>query len=146
MMGPMPPAVVYYLASSAAYAGFQWTVRVVVYPQFSAVLASDFADYERLHQRRITFVVGPLFAALVLASAWLIFDRPQQVPWWAALAAAGLVAAILGITAFAAVPLHRRLSVGWDQATYARLLAVDLLRALLATVNLAGALVIAALV
>jgi hypothetical protein len=49
------------LALSAAYAGFQWTVRVLVYPQFAQVPPDAFAGYGRSHQRRVTRVVGPLF-------------------------------------------------------------------------------------
>ncbi|MDQ5839915.1 MAG: hypothetical protein M3537_01910, partial [Chloroflexota bacterium] len=57
-------------------------VHVVVYRQFDAVPAEAFPRYEGLHQRRISFVVGPLSAALVLSVGWLILDRPTQVPLW----------------------------------------------------------------
>jgi len=56
------------LTAAAAYAGFQWTVHVVVYRQFSAVPPAAFGEYERLHQRRISYVVGPLFVALIAAA------------------------------------------------------------------------------
>ena len=122
----------------AAYAGFQWTVHCVVYRQFSAVPAPAFPAYERLHQQRISRVVGPLFAGLVIIAGWLIIDRPPSVsPAWAAVTAAGLVALILLVTGLGAVPLHRRLSESWDDDTYRSLLRVDLSRTLLATVNLA---------
>jgi hypothetical protein len=49
------------LTLSAAYAGFQWTVRVLVHPQFAQVPRDAFTGYERGHQRRVTRVVGPLF-------------------------------------------------------------------------------------
>ncbi len=121
----------------AAYAGFQWTVHVVVYRQFSAVPAEVFPAYERLHQQRITRVVGPLFAALVVTTGWLTIDRPEAVPLGAAVSAVGLVALILVVTGGWAVPLHRRLSDSWDSGTYRSLLKIDLVRTLLATVNLA---------
>ena len=103
-----------FLAAGATYAGFQWTVQLVVYRQFAAVPAAAFADFERAHQRRISVLVAPLFAALVLSTGWLLIDRPAAVPGWAAVAAAALVAIVIGMTAFGAVPLHRRLSAGWD--------------------------------
>ncbi len=78
-------------------------------------------------------LVGPLFAALVISTGWLLVDRPVAVDGWAAAAAAALVAVIIGITAFGAVPLHRRLSVRWDPDAYRGLLRVDLVRTLAAT-------------
>lgn len=138
----MPPVLIAYLVSTAAYAGFQWTVHVVIYRQFSAVPEHAFAEYERLHQRRISFVVGPLFAALVVSVGWLLIDRPASVARWVAGLAAALVAIILGITAFAAVPLHRRLSGQWDGKAYNKLLKVDLARTLVATASLALAIAI----
>ena len=44
-----------------------------------------------------------------------------------------MVAVVIGMTAFGAVPLHRRLGVGWDPDAYRGLLRVDLVRTLAAT-------------
>ena len=57
----MPALLVAHLLLVGAYAGFQWTVRVVVYPQFALVPPDRFAPDELAHQRRIRRVVGPLF-------------------------------------------------------------------------------------
>ena len=78
-MDSVPAVLMVYLAAAAGYAGFQWTVHVVVYRQFSAVPPASFGAYERSHQRRISFVVGPLFAALVGAAGWLIIERPMSL-------------------------------------------------------------------
>lgn len=140
--GAMYAATVCFLAASAAYAGFQWTVHVVVYRQFSAVPADAFPQYEALHQRRISVVVGPLFALLVLSTGWLLVDRPAGIALWLPLLAAGLVAVILGMTALAAVPQHRRLSGGWNDGAYRSLLRADLVRTLAATAAVGVAVVI----
>ena len=65
-----------HLALTAAYAGFQWTVRALVYPQFALVPPTVFPAYERRHQERITRVVGPLFAGQGVTTAWLLAARP----------------------------------------------------------------------
>ena len=119
------------------YAGFQWTVQVVVYRQFAAVPQDAFPRYEDLHQRRISYLVGPLFGALVLSTGWLGFDRPPTVPGWAPVVAAALLAVVLGATAFLAVPQHRRLGVAWDPVAYRALLRADLIRVIAATASLA---------
>ena len=139
----MNAASLCFLVSAAAYAGFQWTVNVVVYPQFSSVPSQAFVEYERLHRRRITIVVGPLFATLILSAGWLIVDVPEGVPVWLALSAPVLVAALLALTAVAAVPQHRKLSEGWSAAAHRALLRVDLARTLVATAVLGTAIAIA---
>lgn len=122
----------------SAYAGFQWTVRVLVYPQFALVPRAGFAAYERAHQVRTARVVGPLFAGQAVTTGWLLADRPAGTPLLPVLVAAGLYGALLLVTALVAVPLHRRLDAGWDAAVHRRLLRADALRVGLAT---AGALV-----
>ena len=141
-MGGVPPVLIAYLVSTAAYAGFQWTVQVVIYRQFPSVPAEAFAEYERQHQRRITVVVTPLFAALTVCVGWLAIDRPSSIGWWAVVLAVVLLAIILGSTAVGAVPMHRRLSAGWDDSAYRRLIRVDLVRAIAATAALVLAVVL----
>ena len=126
-----------HLALTAAYAGFQWTVRALVYPQFALVPPAAFPAYERRHQQRITWVVGPLFAGQGVTTTWLLADRPEGTPPVAVLAGT----ACLGVTALGAVPLHRRLEEAWDDAAHRRLLRVDTVRAVAATAGTAAALV-----
>jgi hypothetical protein len=121
------------LVLSAAYAGFQWTVRFLVYPQFARVPADAFAAYERSHQRLVTRMVGPLFAGEGITTLLLLTIRPAGVPLLPVLAGAACLAVVLGVTAFLAVPLHRRLDVGWDPSAHRRLLRVDGVRVAAAT-------------
>jgi hypothetical protein len=131
-------AAVGHALAATAYAGFQWTVHVVVYPQMAEVPAPEFAAYEASHQRRVTWVVGPLFAALVLSTVAVVVLRSQGPPWPAVIAAAGTVT-VLAITAAAAVPLHRRLSGGWDAAAHRRLTGWDAARTAAASLQAAAA-------
>lgn len=118
--------------AAALYTGFQWTVRVVVYPQFSEVPAPAFAAYEARHQQRISFAVGPLFLALGVTAILLFAFPPAGVSRWWTAAPGACVAVILGVTAFLAVPLHRALSNGFDAGLHRRLLRVDTARLLTA--------------
>jgi hypothetical protein len=128
-----------HLAVTAAYAGFQWTVRGLVYPQFDQVPAAAFGTYERRHQQRISRVVGPLFAGQLVTTTWLLAAPPPRTPLAAVLVGAGCLGAVLALTALGAVPLHRRLTDGWDDAAFRALLRVDTLRALVATAGTAAA-------
>ncbi len=120
------------LVTAALYAGFQWTVRVVVYPQFARVLPEAFPAYEAAHQRLVSIAVGPLFAALGVAALAAFVHPPDGVPRAVAALAPVLDGALLAVTGALAVPLHRRLSAGFDAATHGRLLAVDTVRLVLA--------------
>ncbi|MCW2582690.1 MAG: hypothetical protein JWQ53_1480 [Klenkia sp.] len=133
-----------HLALVAGYAGFQWTVRVLVYPQFAGV-AAGFAAYERAHQQRVTRVVGPLFLGQGVTTLWLLVLLLRgDVPPLPVLGSALCLAAVLVVTAAGAVPLHRRLDVGWDADAHRRLLRVDSVRVTAASANvvLAGWLVL----
>jgi hypothetical protein len=128
---------VVHLALTAAYAGFQWTVRALVYPQFALVPAAAFRAYERCHQQRVTRVVGPLFAGQGVTTGWLLATRWPSAP---VLLGAACLAVVLGVTGLLAVPLHRRLDGGWDPAAHRRLRRVDTARALAATAGTGAAL------
>jgi len=132
-------AAVSHLAAAAGYAGFQWTVHGVVYPQFPVAAAADpqrFAEYETNHQRRIAHLVGPLFAALISTTAAVVRTRPRSPLGWVSAAA---TAAVLASTAFGAVPEHARLASGWDPAAHRRLHRWDGVRTGAATLQLASA-------
>ncbi|MCZ2860279.1 DUF1772 domain-containing protein [Blastococcus sp. VKM Ac-2987] len=131
--------LVVHLALTAAYAGFQWAVRIVVYPQFAQVPPAAFAAYERSHQRRVTRVVGPLFAGQGVTTLALLVARPAGTPLLPVLVGAAGLAVVLAVTALLAVPLHRRLDRGWDAAAHRRLLSVDGVRAGAATASTAAA-------
>ncbi len=131
--------LVVHLVLVAAYAGFQWTVRVLVYPQFVGV-GAGFAAYERAHQQRVTRVVGPLFASQGVTTVWLLVLMLRgDVPALPVLAGAVCLAVVLGVTAVGAVPLHRVLDAGWDAAAHRRLLAVDSVRAGAASLHVLAA-------
>lgn len=123
------------LAAASLYAGFQWTVRVVVYPQFAVVPHAAFAGYEQRHRRLITWAVGPLFVLDGAGTVAAFLVRPC----WSAVVAGACLVVILGVTALIAVPQHRRLSGGFDQDAYRRLLAADTVRALAAGLAVAAA-------
>ena len=118
-----------------AYAGFQWTVRALVYPQFAAVPLQAFPAYGAGHSRRISRVVGPLFAGQLVTTGWLLADPPTSVVRAGVLASAVCLAVVLVVTGLGAVPRHRRLAAGFDLVAYAGLLRADTVRVVAASVN-----------
>ncbi|WP_298991645.1 hypothetical protein [uncultured Pseudokineococcus sp.] len=140
-------ATAVHLAAAAAYTGFQWTVRVVVYPQLAKAATADggaeaFPALEASHGRRVSRLVGPLFLALVASSAWLVVATAGSPDALTALGAAACTAVVLGVTALGAVPEHRRLGRAWDPAAHRRLVRWDDVRVAAATAQLVLALVL----
>lgn len=136
-----------FAVAASLYTGFQWTIRVVVYPQFAqAAAAGDRAwvDYEAAHQRLVSVAVGPLFAALGLAALAVLARPPAGVGRTLPGLGVVLVGAVLALTGLAAVPLHGRLSRRWDAGDHRRLLAVDSARLVAAAGATAVAVAIAA--
>ncbi|MGN6245595.1 MAG: DUF1772 domain-containing protein [Motilibacteraceae bacterium] len=131
----MSSLLAWHLLLTAAYAGFQWTIQLLVYRQFPLVPPEKFPAYEQAHQTRVSYVVGPLFLGLVVTTGLLLVERPDGTPWAAAVGAAVLLAGILAVTALAAVPLHARLGHEFSETAWRALLRWDLARAVLATAN-----------
>lgn len=131
----MSTTLLAHLVLTAGYAGFQWTVHLAVYRMFPAVGAERFPAYVEAYQRRVTFLVGPLFVGMVLSTAALWLVDTGATPRWGRVAASLLLAIVLGVTGLLAVPLHGRLSGGWDAAAYGSLVRVDAVRVAAATAN-----------
>jgi hypothetical protein len=120
--------VAVHLGATAAMVGLIWFVQVVHYPLFARVGADVFAAYEAAHRFRTGLIVGPLMGAETLAAIWLVASPPNDVD--RAVAIVGLV--IVGVvhlsTMFVQVPLHERLSRGFDPVDGRRLVRTNWVR------------------
>ena len=98
--------------------GLIWTIQIVHYPLFEQVGKDRFVRYHARHMRRITWVAGPLMLAEA-GSAALLFFLGERSPWFNL----GLVAlgAVWFSTLLLQVPLHDRLTRGYDRQTIRRL-------------------------
>ncbi|MFN0133352.1 MAG: hypothetical protein ACKVW3_12600 [Phycisphaerales bacterium] len=116
--------------------GLIWFVQVVHYPLMGAVPPHAFSAYATSHQRRTTWVVGPVML-IEVSSALLLVRAPQEnftgtmLPW------IGLALLVLiWVSTFAVqVPLHARLASGFDRAVWSRLVATNWVRTIAWTVR-----------
>jgi uncharacterized membrane protein len=115
-------------AATWAMAGLIWMVQVVHYPMLARMSALSPVTAATDHQRRISFVVGPLMAVEGVTALVLLVERPATM----GVAAAWLAASLLGIallsTVTVQVPLHSRLAEGHDQAAAQRLITTNWVR------------------
>lgn len=110
--------------------GLIWFVQVVHYPLFRAVGVDQFVEYEAEHQRRTTWVVGPvmlveLATAVAIVAGGYSVSRAES---WGGLVALGL---IWLSTAALQVPMHQRLSRQFDEGSWCKLVTTNWLRTLL---------------
>ena len=104
--------------ATLAMVGLIWFVQIVHYPMMADVGQVDFVRYEKIHQDRTTMVVAPLMLAEVITAVWLCWYSP--VPVSRSLVVTGLVllAIIWGSTWLLQVPMHTRLSAGFDLSSH----------------------------
>jgi len=126
------------LAATALHAGFQAVVTVVVYPALRDLPEDAWAAGHAAHSRRISVLVVPVYALVVLACGWLLYDAAATS--WGGVIAVGGNALALATTAFVAAPTHGRLGrQGPRPELLARLLLADRVRLLAVLVALVGA-------
>jgi hypothetical protein len=112
--------------------GVIWFVQIVHYPLMGRVPVEGWITYERLHTRLTTWVVGPAMlieAATALLLLWLVTtgaeNAPAAAPAWIA---TGLLAVAWASTFAVQVPLHARLSSGFDARLHRRLVLTNWIR------------------
>ncbi len=111
-----------------AMVGLIWTIQIVHYPMLATYSALAPAMAAMDHQKRISWVVGPLMAAEGVTALVLLFDRPATMSGLSAWAAAGLLGVALLSTVMVQVPLHTRLAEHHDADTAHRLIVSNWVR------------------
>jgi hypothetical protein len=109
-------------AATWALVGLIWTIQLVHYPLFAQVGRAAFESYHRRHTTQITWVVAPLMFTELLTAAWLVFDGHRDQ--WLLVSLLPLAFNWLS-TWRVQVPLHFRLSAGFDAKIHERLVGTN---------------------
>lgn len=135
MPPPAGPLIVLLVNLAATWflVGLIWLVQVVQYPLFAAVGREGWPAYHAGHSRLISLIVAPAMGVELLSAVTLLAYRPPAVPAWLVWTGAVAVAALWLSTAFLQVPLHERLSAGFDPTAARSLVAGNWLRTALWT-------------
>ena len=120
--------LILHAAVTWALVGLILTIQLVHYPLFSRVGESGWPRYEREHQARITWLVGPLMFAELLSAALLALRPPTGAPEWSLWLGLILVLAVWISTALVQSPLHGRLSERFDARLHRRLVSSNWVR------------------
>jgi len=103
-------------------------VQLVHYPLFRHVGTAGYETYQAEHMRRISWIVGPAMTVELATAVWIVVALPGGVPPWMAWAGLGLVGLLWGTTGLVHVPLHTRLTDGFDAETHRRLVRTNWVR------------------
>jgi len=126
-LGPLIPVL--HAGATWFMVGLIWFVQIVHYPLLGNVPAGCFAEYSAGHQRRTTRIVAP--AMFVEAGCTLVLalfpqgqDADSPVRW----VGLGLLVLVWVSTFTIQVPLHARLSTGFDANVWRRLVFTNWVR------------------
>jgi len=108
--------------------GVIWMVQLVHSPLLGRLSALEPATAAVDHQRRITWVVGPLMAAEGVTALALLVDRPALMSAASAWVAAALLGVALLSTVFVQVPLHTQLAKSHDDEVVRSLISTNWVR------------------
>jgi hypothetical protein len=120
--------LIVHAAATLLMLGVILVVQLVHYPLFQYVRPDDYDAFQAAHMRRITWIVGPAMTTELGTAGLLAWAPPPGVPAWAAWTGLGLVLFIWAVTGLVQVPLHTRLTNGFDAAAHRRLVTTNWLR------------------
>ncbi len=116
-----------HVAAPLAMFGLIWFVQVVHYPLLGAIGCDEYRAYHDRHLRRTGFVIAPLMIIEAL-SGFALTAWPGPVPPRLALAGLLLIVFAWISTFVIQVPCHRRLSRGFDERVWLRLVRTNWIR------------------
>lgn len=116
------------LSATAFMAGVIWYVQLVHYPLMAGWPHQAFPQWEAAHREQTGLVVVPAMLLEGLTVGLLLLRRPAGVPAWLSWVGGAVLLVIWGSTFAVQVPLHDRLSSGWDAAVHSQLVQTNWLR------------------
>ncbi len=125
---PLQAVLIAQVLGSAGMFGVIWVIQLVHYPLMRKVPMAAFGAFETEHQRRITYVVGPLMAIEGIAVLVVFFARPSCLSFTIVLVGGIVEAVAIGTTAFVSAPMHGRMAASGNPALLDRLIATNWIR------------------
>ena len=129
-----------HLVATVFMVGLIWFVQVVHYPLFNRISGDASIQYAAEHQRRTAWVVGLPMLVEGITTLWLFFNPidGRLLPLLG-----GLVLLKIHLsTIFLQIPLHKKLSQGYEREVVRKLVATNWVRTIGWTIRAAIAVAI----
>ena len=114
----MSPLLLVQGISTWAMTAVIWLVLLLQYPSFARVGPASFPEFHAFHSTRITLIVAPLMIAEAISAAALVWRPARVTSTWEVWVGLGLVMIVWASTALLQVPMHQRLSSGFDETAW----------------------------
>ncbi len=109
--------------------GLIWFVQIVHYPLMGKVTSSGFSEYSAGHQRKTTWIVAPaMLAEAACTIALALFPQGHGAGSPVRWVGLGLLALVWASTFGVQMPLHARLSSGFNERVWRRLVLTNWVR------------------
>lgn len=125
------PLELLHVLSTLALFGLIWTIQCVHYPTFKYVAPEKFSDFHAFHTQKITLIVAPLMIIEIITATLLCFEAPSNFIFINFTS----VMLIWILTAFVSVPLHGKLSKGFQLELINKLIITNWPRTVLWTLR-----------
>ncbi|MFL5812256.1 MAG: hypothetical protein ACJ763_01660 [Bdellovibrionia bacterium] len=112
------------LFSCFSLTGLIWVMQLVHYPSFVYIDRARFVEFQRFHEKRITWIVGVLMPADLISAGMLLWSSRTPELW----INLGLLLLVWGATAAFSVPCHSQLESGFTESVWRRLVATNWFR------------------
>jgi hypothetical protein len=121
----MNTCFVIHAAATWGLVGLIWVIQIVHYPLLKDVGRSEFISYHERHMALITWVVGPLMLVEIGSAGLLLLLGERSLGFVVSLIPLAVVWASTGLLQ---IPLHQKLTQGYDIATLDRLVSTNIWR------------------
>lgn len=119
-------AIAAQITSGLFMAGVISVIQLVHYPSFILIERDKFSIFHSHHSKALGFIAGPFMCVELISSIWLAKSGSFLF-----VINAISVALLWGLTFFVIVPVHNKLSTGFDEKAWKRLLTTNWLRTFL---------------
>ena len=121
-----------HLISTAIIVGIIWVIQVVHYPSFYFIERDEYVSFQKFHMDKISYIVVPVMLIESISGFILIYNELNTV----LLISMILLFFIWVLTGIFFVPIHQKLTSGYQEELVEKLVKINWVRTIFWTIRL----------
>lgn len=121
-----------HLISTAIIVGIIWVIQVVHYPSFHFIETDEYVSFQKFHMDKIAYIVVPVMLIESISGFILIYNELNTV----LLISMILLFFIWVLTGIFFVPIHQKLTSGYQEELVEKLVKINWVRTIFWTIRL----------